>query len=506
MPNPDRLPSTVTGSGAGATPAGDLRRRALDVLLTPELSHVVELVAWADEAWVYVETPVGAARVSRAFPAALHEVLRGEDPLARQDPLAFTPWEAEAAAPQPGAARQHYPHAGPRLASAFADPARSPDIAVVHTDAHHWPERGGTTGEHGSLGVLQSRAPFLLSGRGIAARGLLRDSARTVDVMPTLAALAGVPKSALAGLEGRARTDLAAPADPPALVVGLLWDGANAQDLLRLAQAGELPAVARLLARGCALEGGAVAEFPSVTLANHTAALTGLGPGRHGIVNNEFFDRDTGRAVVANGAQTWHAACELLRPGARTLWEAVAEARPGVALACVDEPIDRGATYSTFALVRASGARDGARSLSDALPDPGGDPHATHSHVLADRDYRWSTQVDGMGLQQMLHLWGEGEPPAVTWWNTTLTDTGHHAGGPRSPVARASLRDSDARLGAWLDLVERRGLTDRVVVLLTADHGSAMSVPGCTGDWDDALRAAGIPFRDEAYGFIYFGV
>jgi hypothetical protein len=27
----------------------------------------------------------------------------------------------------------------------------------------------------------------------------------------------------------------------------------------------------------------------------------------------------------------------------------------------------------------------------------------------------------------------------------------------------------------------------------------------CTGDWDDALREAGIPFRDEAYGFLYLG-
>jgi hypothetical protein len=29
--------------------------------------------------------------------------------------------------------------------------------------------------------------------------------------------------------------------------------------------------------------------------------------------------------------------------------------------------------------------------------------------------------------------------------------------------------------------------------------------PGRTGDWDEALTAAGVPFRDEAYGFIYLG-
>jgi hypothetical protein len=30
--------------------------------------------------------------------------------------------------------------------------------------------------------------------------------------------------------------------------------------------------------------------------------------------------------------------------------------------------------------------------------------------------------------------------------------------------------------------------------------------PDITGDWGGALERAGIPFRDEASGFLYFGV
>ena len=105
----------------------------------------------------------------------------------------------------------------------------------------------------------------------------------------------------------------------------------------------------------------------------------------------------------------------------------------------------------------------------------------------------------------MLDLWRAGEPPRLTWWNTTLTDSAHHAGGPGSPIARAGLRDADARLGVWLDLIEARGLTGDTVVLLTADHGMQAAVPGCTGDWDAALTEAGVPYRDEAYGFLYLG-
>ena len=92
-------------------------------------------------------------------------------------------------------------------------------------------------------------------------------------------------------------------------------------------------------------------------------------------------------------------------------------------------------------------------------------------------------------------------PPRLTWWNTTLTDSGHHAGGPRL-ADRTGRRCVDATggSGAWLDLVEERGLPDDIVVLLTADHGMQAADPTCTGDWDAALTAAGIPFRDEAPG------
>jgi hypothetical protein len=27
--------------------------------------------------------------------------------------------------------------------------------------------------------------------------------------------------------------------------------------------------------------------------------------------------------------------------------------------------------------------------------------------------------------------------------------------------------------------------------------------PACSGDWDEALAAAGLAVRDEAYGFLY---
>jgi len=472
------LPSRDLTAGAvvraGLASAG-LRDRALDVLLDPALAHVVALVCWPEKGMVHVADSQG--HVALAADGAT-TVLAGRDPVAVQDPFAD----------------DGFPFAALRLHSLFADP-RAPDLAVVHTGAHHWPERGGHLGEHGSLNALQSRAALVLSGAGVTQRGVVERVARTVDVGATLAHLTGGSYDEMDGVP----IDLVSP--QARHVVGLLWDGAPSGELLTLTAAGELPAVARLLDRGCALRGGAIAEFPSVTLVNHTCALTGVGPGRHGIVHNAFYDRVSGEQVVPNSAASWHRAMDWLRPGVRTVFERLPA---GARSACVNEPVDRGASYSTFALIRDAGI-GGAGTLASMLPAAVDDAVATQLHVSASEDYAWATQVDASGLAQVLDLWREPEPPRFTWWNTTLTDSGHHAGGPGSPIARASLRDADRRLGVWLDLVEERGLLDDTVVLLTADHGMQGADPDCTGDWDEALTAAGVPFRDEAYGFLYLG-
>jgi predicted AlkP superfamily pyrophosphatase or phosphodiesterase len=90
------------------------------------------------------------------------------------------------------------------------------------------------------------------------------------------------------------------------------------------------------------------------------------------------------------------------------------------------------------------------------------------------------------------------------WCNFTLTDSAFHAGGPHSEIAAASVRDTDARIGEVLAAVERAGAFDDTAFVLVADHGMQETDPAVSGDWDVALRAAGLEFRDEGYGFLYF--
>ncbi len=486
--------------------AGSARELMVAALCAADLDPIVDLVLWVEPVdgrpVAHAANALGRVRL---HPGGRHEVVAGQDPMPSEDPMGFLPYAAELADPSPATSvRNAYPYAAERILSFFADPDRSPDLAVVHSPRHYFPEQGGHAGEHGSLDVVQSRAPLLLSGKGIRPLGHVDDHARLIDVGPTLATLAGTPEDDLRDgrgepLDGR---PLAAylTGELPRAVVGVLWDGAHCSDLLHLAETGALPAVARLLERGTALRGGAVAQFPSVTLTNHTSILTGVGPGRHGVLGNVYFDRSTGRRVVPNDETTWHRSAEWLREHTRTIFEMV----PGPT-ASVNEAIDRGADYSTMQLIRASGASGGARELGDRLPDPHTSAFAGDPALLQDRYFRWGVQVDDLGLQQMVQLFEPGldQAPRLAWWANVVTDAGHHQGGPRSAAARDALRQSDARLGVFLDLLARQGVLDDVAILLTADHGFEGADPRCRGSWRPALDALGIPYRDEGPGLIY---
>jgi phosphonoacetate hydrolase len=488
-------------------------------LAAPDLAHIVDLVAYPDLAAapgqpaVVVRNSGGAVRLWRTESGdERHELLTGRDPVANTDPLAFLPYRLECADPGPDNERNAYPEPARRLLSFFADRDRSPDLVVVHTPRHFFPELGGHRGEHGSLDVVQSRAPFLLSGAGVRSAGLVADHARTVDIAPTLLYLVGVPPEDHLdadgiALDGQARTDLAE-AGSARFVIGLLWDGAHCSDLLSMAAAGELPAVARLLAAGTALTGGAVAEFPSVTLCNHTSALTGVGPGRHGVIGNIFYDRARGERILANDETTWHRSADWLRPGVLTVFEMLARAQPTATSACLNEAIDRGATISTMQMIRAQGDERGAGGLNDVLPAAEDSPYLGSRANLTDRYYRWCTRVDDIGLTQILGLFADlTTAPRLTWWNSIVTDAGHHAGGTRSEIARDSLRDADRRLAAFLAHLDGLGVTDQVTFLLTADHGFEAADEAVTGSWTSVLDAAcerlGVTYRDEGPGFVY---
>jgi len=478
---------------------------ALDVLLDGALDEIVEVVLLRDGGALEAHAVDGSVRFDRD--GRVLDV-RGRNPLADQATDRFASLADEIAGRHPRRDANSYPFAYEQVAQLFDHPA-APDLCVVHTAAHNWEDQGGHRGEHGSLDVVQARAPFIIAGAGVRPLGMVDRACKLVDIAPTVLALlnaveprqtdGAVLDDVIAGGAGGAGGG-----EAPDQVVGFLWDGCNPNVLYDAVANGDAPNVGRLMAMGTTFRHGAMASLPTVTLANHTSILTGLHPGHHGILHNAWFDRRAGRQVITNSPTTWHEASSWLFPGVETIHDVVHRTWPGACTASINEPTDAGADFSTFDFVR--------RGITlERPPAPDELPNADQRFVRPVKEYRWSSRVDHTTVQQFVGLWSghylgtEWARPKFTWCNFSLTDAAFHEGGPHSEIALASIRDSDARLGQILDAVERSGAFDRTAFFLVADHGMEETDPGVNGDWGPVLRDAGIAHRDEAFGFLYLG-
>ncbi len=183
-------------------------QRAADALLDPALEPIVDMVVTTDEEGYEVRAVDGRVRFRRehadggAGPAGpngggwrfVDTSVEGRNPLGDTATDRFAPLEDELAHRWPTRTQQSYPHAHEQIAQIFDHPA-APDLVCLHTPAHNWEDHGGERGEHGSLGIVQVRAPFVLAGAGVRRDGLVPRSGRLVDVAPTVLALLGAPRS-----------------------------------------------------------------------------------------------------------------------------------------------------------------------------------------------------------------------------------------------------------------------------------------------------------------------
>ncbi len=495
----------------------------VDALLDAALEPIVDLVVTADHEGYEARAVDGRVRFTRADHgdgwAFTEAEVEGRNPLGDQATDRFVGLGEEVANPYPHRTVNAYPHAYEMVAQIFDHPA-APDVITLHTPSHNWEDHGGERGEHGSMSAVQARAPFILAGAGVKEQGLVARSCRLVDVAPTVLALMGAaPHPEGVGLNGRRREGallrrqdgdvlddlLDRQAARPDHVVGFLLDGCNPNVLYDAVAGGEAPNIARLLAMGVGFEHGAYSSMPTVTLANHTSILTGAHPGHHGILNNAWYDRRIGEQVITNSPATWAWAMNTLSPDVETMYQAVKRTWPDAVTLAANEPCDTGADVGTFTAMRAGVMPDKPPRAEDL-------PFATERFVRPEKKYATASRIDHIGMELALGVWGDGYQgtsyplPRFSWVNFSLTDAAFHLGGPWSEAARASIHDTDARVGQVLDAVERRGVFDRTAFFVVADHGMEESNPAVTGDWADALRNTGVPFRDEAYMWIYTGV
>jgi len=431
----------------------------------------------------------------------------GRHPLADDAADRFIGHDAERTQRFPTRTENAYPHARDSIAQ-FFDADHAPDLVATHTASHHV---DGHLGQHGSLGVVQARAPFLAAGAGVRSDGIVDRSTRTINVAPTVAALLGLdvhPNGI--GPTGRRRADAllrrqdgdvetsVLTGEPAEHVVVFLLDGCNANLLFDVIDAGEAPRLAGLLGNGTAYRHGMFASLPTATLANHTTAVTGAHPGHSGVLHNTWYDRarDHTPDLLAM-SQMFHAMAHLA-PDVETLHQAIHRNRPDAFTTATFEFCDTGADFSSFGLVR-TGTSAHLPSLAEA-------GHVDPDAAAASDMYAFMSTVDHLSATHTIDAWRQvnGNPlPTLSWCSLAVTDEAGHHFGPHGDGARAAVRDSDARIGDVLLAVDRAKALDRTAVLVIADHGMEQSDPENAGGWSGDLASTGVAHREVGNGLIY---
>ena len=234
------------------------------------------------------------------------------------------------------------------------------------------------------------------------------------------------------------------------------------------------------------------AVYPSATMVNGTALVTGIYPGKSGIIANHEYRPEIERkhpidveipAVVEKGDQLSEGKyisvptiTELVqRTGGRT---AIAAAKTvGLLLDRHIDPVGLKNGVTLFV---------GKALPSDALPSIvaalGPFPSA---HLQQDV---WTTKA----LTDF--LWREGVPAFSVLWlgNPDLTE---HESAPGAPAALATIKSSDKNLAAVLASLDQKGVRETTDVFVVSDHG--FSTIDRSVDLRKILRDAGFSAQTE---------
>jgi hypothetical protein len=448
----------------------------------------------------------------------------GENPVGNQDPtaLATLAEELEAGAKSgfsgsdPAKAfvePQHLSHplAYERIAQLFDSP-NGPDL-VVSPKSYAW---GRQPGQHGSIDVVQSRAPLVFSGPGIR-NGTTDALCAQVDIAPTLARLLDFPLVDGMDSTGRTSSERGVPPDvylkrqdgkvieslldpdgwrPERAYIFLLDGLSNTELKERLEHDREsIPALARLIEHGAMFEYGTIVNFPSITWPSHNALGTGAWCGHHDIVNPTYHLRETKETITPQG-MTWDTG-KYLGSDVETFYEAVHRVRgkwdpqtkSGAVTASINEPCSRGAGHSTLEremLVPGEAIREVARENKE-------DTNPRWKAEGQEGCYRYSgTDMQGMAQALLLFDNEETPPPTFTYHEFSLNDSVGHDYGPHSEAVRDSLIETDKRIAKILALLDRRGLFDSTLFVVTTDHGMAPIDTALAADQVRAVPDAGI--------------
>jgi predicted AlkP superfamily pyrophosphatase or phosphodiesterase len=231
----------------------------------------------------------------------------------------------------------------------------------------------------------------------------------------------------------------------------------------------EIPTIRKLAAEG-AKAASMRASDPTVTWPNHTTLVTGVSPGVHGVVGNNYYDRVKGEKVTLIWDPTLEKDQIVKVP---TIYDLAKAA--GLKTAAVRWPCTRGARaidwnspdlgedslilrYTTPALLEE--CKEAGYKLTQKEDGTGKIGTFTLQESIDD-DTKWMNVFD-MVLRK--------HHPNLALLHLVEVDHTEHADGPRSPEAYEAIKAADGQVKQVLDVLEK-DYPGKATLIIVSDHG-----------------------------------
>ena len=252
--------------------------------------------------------------------------------------------------------------------------------------------------------------------------------------------------------------------------------------------------IGRLTREGRVYRNALLAHALTETCPGHVTMLSGRHPGPAGAPGNRFIDRDSGERFYcvedpAPDARVFGSSDgrspRLLRVDFLGDWmKAVhpetrvfsVSAKDRAAVTLGGHQADAAYWLASEGVVGFTTSRYYSRELSAWVRAWNGADPAVESFLAALPERRATPFLDDLTLEFARELvrnerLGRGEHPDLLAISLSATDFVGHLYGPESPEADDALRRLDASLQRFLDFLESEVGVDRLLVVLTADHG-----------------------------------
>ena len=203
-----------------------------------------------------------------------------------------------------------------------------------------------------------------------------------------------------------------------------------------------------------------VPAFPSKTFPNHYTMVTGLYPEHSGIISNTMWDDVIGKTFTMSSREV------MVDPrwwGGEPLWvTAVKHGKKSASFFWPGSDVAIGGVLPTYYRVYDGGIRNATRVRS---------------------------------VLEWLALPADSAPLFITMYMSDVDHAGHEFG-PDAPQTDSAIAHVDSMVGALVSGIAAAGLTDRVNVVIVADHGMAAVSPDRQIFLDDYIDLAQVTVVD----------